>query len=115
MEGSGIPCLSFLVGMFLLSEITAAIVLVENDKQALLHFVNKLPHFHPFNWDANSAICKNWTAITCSEDGFRVITLRLPGAGFNGPIPDNTLSPLTALQILSLRSNGINDTFPMDF
>ncbi|XP_016452914.1 putative inactive receptor kinase At4g23740 [Nicotiana tabacum] len=116
MEWRGILCLGFLVGLFLLSEITAAAaVLVENDKQALLDFVNKLPHLHPLNWDANSPICKNWTGVTCSEDGSRVIALRLPGVGFNGPIPNNTLSRLTALQILSLRSNGINGTFPMDF
>ncbi|CAN4077615.1 unnamed protein product [Withania somnifera] len=113
MEKWGYFSLSCLVGLFLLSQGTAA--LFENDKQALLNFVNQLPHFHPLNWDANSSVCKNWTGVGCNEDGSRVIALRLPGIGFNGPIPNNTLSRLTALQILSLRSNGINGTFPMEF
>ncbi|CAN4127266.1 unnamed protein product [Withania somnifera] len=113
MEWWGFFSLSWLLGMFLLSEGTAA--LLENDKQALLDFVNQLPHFHPLNWDANSSVCKNWTGVGCNEDGSRVIALRLPGVGFNGPIPNNTLSRLSALQILSVRSNGINGTFPMDF
>ncbi|KAF3650724.1 putative inactive receptor kinase [Capsicum annuum] len=113
MEWWGIFSLCFLVGLFLLSEGTDA--LLENDKQALLDFVNQLPHFHPLNWDADSSVCKNWTGVGCNEDGSRVIALRLPGVGFNGPIPNNTLSRLSALQILSLRSNGINGSFPLDF
>lgn len=113
MEWWGIFSLGFLMGLFLLSQGTVA--LLENDKQALLDFVSQLPHLHTLNWDAHSSVCKNWTGVGCSEDGSRVIALRLPGVGFNGPIPNNTLSRLTALQILSLRSNGINGTFPMDF
>ncbi|XP_060206898.1 probable inactive receptor kinase At4g23740 [Lycium barbarum] len=111
MEGWWIFYLSFLVSIFLFSEGTV----LDNDKQALLDFVSQFPHLHPLNWDTNSSVCKNWTGVGCNEDGSRVIALRLPGVGFNGPIPNNTLSRLTALQILSLRSNGINGTFPMDF
>ncbi|KAK6137315.1 hypothetical protein DH2020_028943 [Rehmannia glutinosa] len=89
---------------------------LENDKQALLDFAYKLHHLRrPLNWDENYPVCKNWTGITCSEDGKRVISVRLPGLGFHGPVPENTLSRLSALQILSLRSNGLDGTFPLDF
>ncbi|KAL3645711.1 hypothetical protein CASFOL_010891 [Castilleja foliolosa] len=88
--------------------------LLQSDKQALLDFVNGFPHLHSLNWNQNSPVCKNWTGIACSEDGQRVTALRLPGVGFHGPIPQNTLSRLSALQILSLRSNGINGSFPLD-
>ncbi|XP_075508535.1 putative inactive receptor kinase At4g23740 [Primulina tabacum] len=108
----------FFVGilfLFLLVEFSFSGVLVHSDERALLDFVNKLPHFHFLNWNEELPVCKNWTGITCSEDGTRVISVRLPGVGFQGPIPRNTLSRLTALQILSLRSNGINGSFPTDF
>lgn len=100
------------VNLFLLQQSGAA--LVENDKQALLDFAEKIRHLRSLNWDFNSSACKNWTGVTCNEDGSRVIALRLPGFGFNGPFPANTISRLSALQILSLRSNGITGTFPLD-
>ncbi|KAL3498956.1 hypothetical protein ACH5RR_041688 [Cinchona calisaya] len=102
-------CIIF-VGLFLLSSCN----LVENDKQALLDFVKKLPPLRVLNWDESSPVCKNWTGVSCNEEGSRVISLRLPGVGFHGPFPVNTLSRLSALQILSLRSNGINGSFPFD-
>ncbi|XP_057969273.1 probable inactive receptor kinase At4g23740 isoform X2 [Malania oleifera] len=85
------------------------------DKQALLDFVNHVPHLHSLNWERSSPMCKNWTGVTCSDDGSRVTAVRLPGVGFQGQIPLNTLSRLSALQILSLRSNGIKGPFPSDF
>ncbi|XP_057521162.1 probable inactive receptor kinase At4g23740 [Amaranthus tricolor] len=88
--------------------------LLEDDKKALLDFVNKAPHFHALNWSENSSICSNWTGITCNADFTRVIGVRLPGVGFNGEIPGNTISRLSALQILSLRSNRISGTFPLE-
>ncbi|KAJ0716519.1 putative protein kinase RLK-Pelle-LRR-III family [Helianthus annuus] len=89
---------------------------LEDDKQALLDFINNLAHSRSLNWDANSTtVCNHWTGVTCSEDGSRVTGLRLPGVGFHGPIPANTISRLSGLQILSLRSNGISGTFPIDF
>uniref|UniRef100_A0A5B6YX42 Putative Leucine-rich repeat protein kinase family protein isoform 1 n=1 Tax=Davidia involucrata TaxID=16924 RepID=A0A5B6YX42_DAVIN len=101
----------FLVGLFF-SQGTAIFV---DDKLALLDFVNNLPHSRYLNWNEYSSVCNNWIGVTCSEDGSRVIAVRLPGVGFHGPIPPNTLSRLSALQILSLRSNGVNGTFPPDF
>ncbi|KAI3828802.1 hypothetical protein L1987_02912 [Smallanthus sonchifolius] len=91
-------------------------IFLEDDKRALLDFVNNLAHSRSLNWDSNSStVCNQWTGVTCSEDGSRVIALRLPGVGFHGPIPANTISRLSALQILSLRSNGISGPLPFDF
>ncbi|KAA8522482.1 hypothetical protein F0562_013157 [Nyssa sinensis] len=101
----------FFVGL-LFSQGTALLI---DDKRALLDFVNNLPHSRSLNWYEYSSVCNNWTGVTCSEDGSRVIAVRLPGVGFQGPIPPNTLSRLSALQILSLRSNGVTGTFPSDF
>ncbi|KAI3859637.1 hypothetical protein MKX03_031151 [Papaver bracteatum] len=84
------------------------------DKQALLDFFNGIPHFRYLNWNQSSIVCNNWTGVTCNSDKTRVIALRLPGVGFNGSIPPNTLSRLTALEILSLRSNRISGAFPVD-
>ncbi|MCL7028578.1 hypothetical protein MKW94_011072 [Papaver nudicaule] len=85
------------------------------DKQALLDFLSKTPHSRTLNWKKNSTVCNNWTGVNCSSDKSRIISLRLPGIGLNGQIPPNTLSRLTALQILSLRSNGLTGSFPSDF
>lgn len=86
-----------------------------DDKRALLDFVNSLPHSRSLNWNGSFTVCSHWIGVTCSDDGSRVIALRLPGVGFQGQIPPNTLSRLSALQILSLRSNGITGPFPSDF
>ncbi|KAK4752212.1 hypothetical protein SAY87_021010 [Trapa incisa] len=85
------------------------------DKQALLDFVNNLPHSRYLNWSEESPVCNHWIGVTCNEDESRIIAVRLPGVGFHGPIPPNTLSRLSDLQILSLRSNGISGNFPSDF
>nr|GMD99750.1 probable inactive receptor kinase At4g23740 [Ipomoea batatas] len=109
----GLRKLALIWWLLVLSEGNATII--EHDKQALLEFVKELPHSRALNWDERVPVCKNWTGVTCNGDGSRVIALRLPGVGFNGPIPNNTLSRLSALQILSLRSNGISGNFPPDF
>lgn len=85
------------------------------DKQALLDFVNKMPHSRALNWNQTSPVCNNWTGVTCNASGSRIIAVRLPGIGLHGPIPANTISRLSALQVLSLRSNGISGHFPSDF
>lgn len=85
------------------------------DKQALLDFVNNHPHTRSLNWDGNTPVCDHWTGVTCSKDKSHVIAVRLPGIGLSGPIPPNTLSRVSRLQILSLRSNVINGQFPSDF
>ncbi|KAJ6962292.1 inactive receptor kinase [Populus alba x Populus x berolinensis] len=110
MEAKHILCLILLVE-FLFFQVNSDPV---EDKQALLDFVNNLPHSRSLNWNESSPVCNNWTGVICSRDGARVIAVRLPGVGFHGPIPPNTLSRLSALQILSLRSNGISGEFPFD-
>lgn len=105
--------LSLLLLLSLLSSSQVSPTLLQ-DKLALLDFSNHLPHLHYLNWNDSSPVCSHWTGITCNADGSRVISLRLPGVGFHGPIPANTLGRLSALQILSLRSNGITGPFPSD-
>ncbi|KAE9614090.1 putative protein kinase RLK-Pelle-LRR-III family [Lupinus albus] len=85
------------------------------DKEILLDFVKKFPPSRPLNWNESSSVCDNWTGVTCNEEKSRVIGIRLPGVGFHGTIPPNTISHLTSLQILSLRSNIISGNFPADF
>lgn len=111
MKGVGVFHWIFLVGFVCLRGKSDPV----EDKQALLDFVTKLPHSRPLNWNATSPVCGHWTGVTCSGDKSRVVAVRLPGVGFDGPIPPNTLSRLTSLQILSLRSNRINGHFPSDF
>ncbi|KAF2315515.1 hypothetical protein GH714_039975 [Hevea brasiliensis] len=85
------------------------------DKQALLDFLHNIHYLHSLNWKQNSSVCREWRGVTCNGDNSRVIALRLPGEGIQGPIPPNTLSRLSAVQILSLRLNGISGSFPSDF
>lgn len=85
------------------------------DKQALLDFIRSISHSRLFNWDNNTSACTRWVGVTCNHDNSRIIALRLPADRFRGPIPENTLSRLSALQILSLRSNSISGPIPSDF
>lgn len=85
------------------------------DKEALLDFVNKFPPSRPLNWNESNPMCASWTGVTCNEDKSKVIAIRLPGVGFHGTIPPDTISRLSGLQTLSLRSNVISGVFPSDF
>ncbi|OIV93644.1 hypothetical protein TanjilG_04876 [Lupinus angustifolius] len=85
------------------------------DKEILLDFVKKFPPLRPLNWNESSSVCDNWIGVTCNEKGSKIIAIRLPGFGFHGTIPPNTISKLISLQILSLRSNFISGNFPSDF
>lgn len=111
MEGLRIFSLIFFLGLFFLRANADPV----EDKQALLDFVNELPHSRSLNWNESSPVCDHWTGVACTVDKSRVIAVRLPGVGFHGPIPPNTLARLSELQILSLRSNGISGHFPSDF
>jgi len=64
--------------------------------------VNNLPHSRSLNWKEGSPDCNSWTGVIFSGDGTRVIAVRLPGVGFHGPIPPNTLSRLSAFDIQML-------------
>ncbi|KAM1038434.1 hypothetical protein FF1_033121 [Malus domestica] len=87
---------------------------INSDKQALLDFISAVPHGRKVNWDPANPVCKSWAGITCTLDGTRVLTVRLPGVGLYGPIPANTLGKLDALMILSLRSNRLSGNVPSD-
>ncbi|KAJ1386064.1 Protein kinase domain [Sesbania bispinosa] len=107
-----ILCSIYLVVGFMVWQGNAEAV---EDKQALLEFVKKLPPSRPLNWNEMSSVCTSWTGVTCNEDKSRVIAIRLPGFGFHGTIPSDTISRITGLQTLSLRSNFISGHFPSDF
>lgn len=85
------------------------------DKQALLDFIQNIHLSRSLNWNENNSVCSSWTGVTCNKDQSRVISLRLPGMALRGEIPPNTISRLSALQNLSLRSNNISGSFPSDF
>lgn len=105
--------------IFLVIFLSGALVLLarsepSEDKQALLDFENNMYHSRPLNWDVRTSPCNLWTGVTCNHDNSRIIAVRLPGFGFRGSVPPNTLGRLSALQILSLRSNGFSGPFPSD-
>lgn len=85
------------------------------DKQALLDFIHNINHSPHVNWDKNSSVCQSWRGVTCNTEKSQVIAIRLPAAGLSGPIPPNTISRLSALETVSLRSNGITGSFPDGF
>ncbi|KAK6145718.1 hypothetical protein DH2020_022538 [Rehmannia glutinosa] len=85
-----------------------------SDSRALLEFASAVPHVRKLNWNQTNSICTSWIGITCTKDKTRVVEIHLPGIGLYGPIPGNTIGRLTALRVLSLRSNYLNGTFPSD-
>ncbi|XP_010454700.1 PREDICTED: inactive leucine-rich repeat receptor-like serine/threonine-protein kinase At5g24100 [Camelina sativa] len=86
-----------------------------DDRQALLYFLNNITHPRSLTWNASTPVCATWPGVTCDRDGTRVTALHLPGASLLGVIPPGTISRLSELQILSLRSNGLRGPFPVDF
>ncbi|KAI3749793.1 hypothetical protein L2E82_20409 [Cichorium intybus] len=87
---------------------------LNSDKQALQAFAAAVPHGSKLEWDNTTNICTSWVGVTCTSDGTRVLTVRLPAVGLTGPIPSNTLGELDALRVLSLRSNFLNGSLPSD-
>ncbi|XWS37932.1 hypothetical protein CRYUN_Cryun19dG0087600 [Craigia yunnanensis] len=105
-----------LLFIFLLGAIFSSILADPvKDKQALLDFLEHIHHSRSINWSKETSACNSWTGVTCNSDDSRIIALSLPGMGLRGHIPANTLSRLSALQIISLRSNAISSSFPSDF
>lgn len=90
------------------------------DKAALLAFLSGVGRGATararINWPTTPLACAGpgWTGVTCSADGARVVALHLPGLGLSGAVPPGTLGRLTALQLLSLRSNSLSGPFPAD-
>ncbi|XP_059289585.1 probable inactive receptor kinase At5g58300 [Lycium ferocissimum] len=87
---------------------------LDSDKQALLAFASAVPHGPKFNWSLATPIWSSWVGITCSEDGARVVAVRLPGVGLTGPLPQNTLGKIDSLRIISLRANRLNGNLPVE-
>lgn len=94
--------------------LSLAIADLKSDKQALLDFAAAVPHRRNLSWNPASSVCKTWLGVTCNSNGTRVLELRLPGVGFVGHIPANTLGKLDALAVLSLRSNLLYGNLPSD-
>ncbi|KAI5408305.1 hypothetical protein KIW84_054215 [Lathyrus oleraceus] len=87
---------------------------LNSDKQALLDFINAVPHRRNLMWNPSTSICTSWVGITCNQDKTRVVNVRLPGVGLVGSIPSNTLGKLDAVKIISLRSNLLGGNLPAD-
>lgn len=85
------------------------------DKQALLAFLNQVPHGRKLNWNANTSVCNNWVGVVCDAAKNRIWHVRLPGVGLYGRIPSGTLGTLTELRVLSLRGNRLSGSLPPDF
>ncbi|KAH0458389.1 hypothetical protein IEQ34_013704 [Dendrobium chrysotoxum] len=102
------------ISLLLLLITTLVAADLNDDKQALLAFAAAIPHGKKLNWSSNSSVCSLWVGVRCAPDRSRVVALRLPGIGLLGPIPANTLGKLDALQVLSLRSNGLASSIPPD-
>jgi hypothetical protein len=92
------------------------------DKAALLAFLAGVGRGATararINWPTTPLACAGpgpgWTGVTCSPDGARVVALHLPGLGLSGAVQPGTLGRLTALQLLSLRSNNLSGPLPAD-
>lgn len=108
-------CFDFLLLCFIVNVILLPLALgdLKADQQALLNFAARIPHGRKLNWSVYNSTC-TWVGIKCYPDGTRVFSLRLPGVGLTGPIPENTLGKLDALKTLSLRSNRLSGSLPSD-
>ncbi|PSS01847.1 Inactive receptor kinase [Actinidia chinensis var. chinensis] len=84
------------------------------DKQALLAFISQVPHENRVRWNASDSAC-DWVGVQCDANRSSIYSLRLPGVGLVGQIPENTIGKLTQLRVLSLRSNRLSGGLPADF
>lgn len=80
------------------------------DVRALLTFsAVHDPRGTKMGWSNLTSPCA-WRGITCT--GNRVTELRLPGKGFRGEIPLQSLGLLSELRVVSLRGNKLTGLFP---
>ncbi|GAB2210532.1 hypothetical protein Droror1_Dr00015799 [Drosera rotundifolia] len=86
-----------------------------DDRAALLSFLSQVPHQPRLAWPTTTPLC-TWVGVTCDPTtNTTVRSLRLPAVGLVGPIPPDTLSRLSSLRVLSLRSNALSGPIPSDF
>ncbi|URE00824.1 inactive receptor kinase [Musa troglodytarum] len=83
------------------------------DREVLLAFVAAVPHEPRLRWNVNTSAC-DWAGVACDSGRAAVVSLRLPGVGLVGPLPAGILGRLSALRVLSLRSNRLSGTIPAD-
>lgn len=85
-----------------------------SDRNALLAFKDAVdPNDNLKDWTTNVSTCM-WTGINCGDNGLRVWKLRLPGRGLVGTIPIGTLGALDQLRAISLHSNRLSGSLPLD-
>jgi hypothetical protein len=87
---------------------------LNSEKQALLDFIAALHHGEKLNWSSNTSICTSWIGVKCNHKFSHVHSVRLPGVGLRGSLPENTLGKLHGLISLSLRSNSLSGNLPSD-
>ncbi|KAM0034358.1 putative protein kinase RLK-Pelle-LRR-III family [Helianthus debilis subsp. tardiflorus] len=104
---------TFILLLYNFHVITADLDL-NSDAQSLLKFSSSVLHLRKLNWNSSNPVCTSWVGIKCNDDGTRVIAIHLPGVGLFGQIPLNTIGQLDKLKVLSLRSNLLSGTLPLD-
>lgn len=62
------------------------------------------------SWSDSTNVCE-WTGITCSKDGLRVVGLNLSSSSLSGSISP-ALANLQALRILDLSANSLSGSIP---
>nr|GEX25923.1 probable inactive receptor kinase At5g67200 [Tanacetum cinerariifolium] len=84
----------------------------QNDALAILAFKAKADPHNNLNYSINttSTHCK-WYGIQCQENG-KVIRLVLEKLTLRGIFPDNTLTRLDQLRVISLQSNKLTGSIP---
>ncbi|KAK4791412.1 hypothetical protein SAY86_031825 [Trapa natans] len=89
---------------------------IAQERQALLDFLDRVPHSPRINWSsaAASSPC-DWVGVGCDPTRSSITSLRLPGANLAGPVPFDTIGRLTNLRVISLRSNRLSGEVPDDF
>ncbi|KAH7442760.1 hypothetical protein KP509_03G103200 [Ceratopteris richardii] len=84
-----------------------------NDTNGLIAFKNSVDPGKGLNWTGTD-VCR-WPGIYCSNQTMlRVTEIRLPGRGLYGTIPLGSLGQLTELRVMSLRSNKLSGSLPVD-
>ncbi|KAL9262254.1 putative inactive receptor kinase [Drosera capensis] len=82
----------------------------ETDATALLHFKSKSDPHNTLHFPTNTSLCK-WRGIECSSTR-RVVRLVLENSDLAGPFPDDTVTKLDQLRVLSLRNNSFTGPIP---
>ncbi|XP_024521350.1 probable inactive receptor kinase At2g26730 [Selaginella moellendorffii] len=102
------------VVLLLVAAVVASLGDLSQDRDALLDFYNAVGSASSnrrlgWNRSAGAGPC-DWRGIECSSTG--ITRIRLPGVGLAGSVPPGSLSSLTSLRVLSLRSNRLGGPFP---